>query len=268
MAPALSRSTAIAPMTALSVHKAIGAMCSSIPAAAAAWLSCVRSNLLAATPPPTQRRCDARPPQGQHGLADQAVDHGLLKAGRQIGNLLCRQVECGEVAFPHAGDAVADGRLETAEAEIEPGSVVQKRTRQRIGLRIPSFRSPRDSRPAGIRQTQHDGHFVKRLARRVVDRSAQHFEIAGGAAEIEARMSAADNHSHARKHLLAAGNPAGIDVGMQMIHGHQRFAECDAQASWRRRARPAANPPDRACWPRRWPTDRTAALLHAAPLRR
>ena len=42
-------------------------------------------------------------------------------------------------------------------------------------------------------------------------------------------MSAADNHPHARKHVLAAGDPAGVDVGMQMIDGHQRFAECDAE---------------------------------------
>ena len=28
-------------------------------------------------------------PDGQHGLADQAIDHGLLKAGGQIGHLLC-----------------------------------------------------------------------------------------------------------------------------------------------------------------------------------
>ena len=54
--PALNRSQAIAPMTALSVQSANGAICSSVPVASASASNRSRRRPLAATPPPTQRR--------------------------------------------------------------------------------------------------------------------------------------------------------------------------------------------------------------------
>ena len=109
----------------------------------------------------------------------------------------------GEITFPHPGDGVADGRLQAAEAEIEPAGILQKRAWERHRLRdLPVCGDTRDRRAARIGQSQHGGDFVKRLTSRIVDRAAQHLEVGWRAAVVQAGVTAADNHPDAGKHIL------------------------------------------------------------------
>ena len=50
-------------------------------------------------------------------------------------------------------------------------------------------------------------------------------------APVDARLVfvAADDHPDAGENLLAAGDAAGVHVGMQVIDGHQRLIRGDAQ---------------------------------------
>ena len=85
-----------------------------------------------------------------------------------------------------------------------------------------------DRRPAGIRQPEHGGHLVEGLAGRVVDGSAQELEIQRPAATVQAAVAAADDQAHAGKDVALGRQPAGIDVGLEVIDGHQRDLPGDA----------------------------------------
>ena len=128
-----------------------------------------------------------------------------------------------------SGDQVPHGRLEAAEAEVEPRRVVEQRAREAVALRIAVAGGPFDRRPAGIRQAEQAGDFVERFAGRVVDRAAQRREIGRAFAAVQVRVPAADDQADAGKHVAAARQPAGVDVGLQVIHGQQRQVAGDAQ---------------------------------------
>ena len=111
---------AIAPITALSVHSCGGAISNS-----AARLRGRFRQTLPQTPVGGDATADTQTPQAgladrQQGLADEAVDDRFLKTGRQVGDLLRRQIQGLEIRPPGSGDGVAHGRLQPAEAEIQP----------------------------------------------------------------------------------------------------------------------------------------------------
>jgi len=102
--------------------------------------------------------------------------------------------------------------------------------------RIARLGGARNRRAAWIGQSQHTGHLVERFARRVVDRAAQRPELERTDAMIQAAVPAADDQSHARKNVPAAGDLTGIDVGVQVVHGHQRLVQGQAQSLGRHQA--------------------------------
>ena len=84
--PAFSRSTAMAPITALSVQsRKRGDVQFDLPAVGLLLQAAARSRALAATPPPTHKICMPVCSQRRNCLAHQAIDHRLLKAGGQVG---------------------------------------------------------------------------------------------------------------------------------------------------------------------------------------
>ena len=120
-----SRSTAIAPITALSVQSAQRGDVQLDAARRGLLLQPLRgAGALAATPPPTQRIRSPVCSQRGKGLVHQAVDHGLLEAGGQVGHLLRASWICEKSGRPGPAIAVADRRLQAAEAEIQPLVVV------------------------------------------------------------------------------------------------------------------------------------------------
>ena len=136
------------------------------------------------------------------------------------------------IEFAGAGDQIAHGRLQAAEAEVEPVGVVQQRPRKAVFGWVAAAGRSFDRRPAGIRQAEQAGDFVERLAGRIVDRAAQRREIGRAGAAIEVRMAAAYDQANAGKHIAAAGQPAGVDVGLQMIDRHQRQIRRPAQIAF------------------------------------
>ena len=93
-----------------------------------------------------------------------------------------------------------------------------------------------DRRAAGEGQTEHTGHFVEGLAGRIVDRAPQQLELQRAAAAIQARVPTADHQRDAGEHVLAAGDAAGIDVGLKMVHRHQRNIQRQRQCLGRGQA--------------------------------
>ena len=85
-------------------------------------------------------------------------------------------------------------------------------------------------RPAGVGQAQHSRHFVKGLAGRVVDRRAEQREVQRSLAAVQTRMPAADDQAHAGEDVVGAGgHAAGVDVGLQVIHGQERPVDGHAE---------------------------------------
>ena len=99
--------------------------------------------------------------------------------------------------------------------------------------------------------------------------AAQQLEIQRAQAAIEAGVAAADDQADAGKDLLrAAGQPAGVDVGLQVVDGHQRDVAGPRTGSWPPPGPPAASRPAPACWPRPRRRDRRATVRPAAAPRR
>ncbi len=87
---------------------------------------------------------------------------------------------------------------------------------------MPRGRRALNRRAAGKGQAQQAGDLVERLAGGVVDRAAQQLEVQRPAAVIQARVPAADDQADAGKDVLAGRQAAGVDMGLQVIDGHQR----------------------------------------------
>ncbi len=115
-------------------------------------------------------------------------------------------------------------------------SRVDQRAGQGEGPRIAPSGRPFDRRAARKRQAQQAGDLVERLAGRVVDRASQQFEFQRRCAAIQAGVAAADDQAQARKDVASGGQAAGVDVGLQMIDGHQRQASGQAQGLGGRQA--------------------------------
>ena len=81
-------------------------------------------------------------------------------------------------------------------------------------------------------------------------------------------MPAADDQADAGKHVAAARQPAGVNVGLQMIHRHQRQIRGPRTASWPPSVRPTASRPAPAYWPPPPRRDRPASAPPSAALRR
>lgn len=78
-----------------------------------------------------------------------------------------------------------------------------------------------DRGPARITQPEHAGHLVECLACRIVDSRTEEFERKRRAAEVKAAVPAAGDQADTRKHVLSAGQPASVDVGLKVIDGNQ-----------------------------------------------
>ena len=176
--PAWSRSMAMAPITALSVQSCSGATCSRTPCRWASSASRWRSRALAATPPPTHSvrmpgllaGPPAPCPPGSRPPPPES-----WRPGRRPGCV--GQFELLEVGLARPGDRVADGRLQAAEAEVEPVFVLQQRPGKGVGPRVARRGRPARSPARRDRQPQHGGHLVERLAGGVVDRRAEQLEL-------------------------------------------------------------------------------------------
>ena len=88
------------PITALSVQRESGAMCNSIPPPQrVASVSRSRRRPLAATPPPTDNRSIPACFHRTDGFAHETIDHGLLKTGGNVRDLLlgqgCKRLRSG-----------------------------------------------------------------------------------------------------------------------------------------------------------------------------
>ncbi len=105
------------------------------------------------------------------GFFDQAVHDGLLEARADVADFLFGDFERFKIDFSGAGDGVADGGFQTAEAEVEI-FVVDEATWEVecFGVSVGGFLGYCWS--AGVGQAQHAGDFVKCFAGRVVDRAA------------------------------------------------------------------------------------------------
>jgi hypothetical protein len=82
-------------------------------------------------------------------LRHQRIDDGLLKAGRQIGDLLLRKPGSREIGPAWSGDCIAHGGLQTAEAEVEPLAVAGESAREIIGPRVSALRRAAMAGPPG-----------------------------------------------------------------------------------------------------------------------
>src|SRR5262249_16270243 len=63
--------------------------------------------------------------ESQNRLFHQRIDNSCLKAGRQIGDLLCGQLDGREIRFAWTGNGIADRGLQPAKAKIQRIRVVQ-----------------------------------------------------------------------------------------------------------------------------------------------
>ncbi len=93
---------------------------------------------------------------------------------------------------------VQNGRLDAAEAELEP-ILVEERPRKVVGARIAVGRLAFDRRTAGETEAKEGRHLVERLAGRVVAGAAEQVESEGRAAMEQRRVTAADDQADAGK---------------------------------------------------------------------
>ena len=92
-----------------------------------------------------------------------------------------------------------------------------------ISLGIARLGHARNRRATRVRQSQHAGHLVECFPGRIVDRTAQLAKLERTDAVINAAVAAADDQPDTGKDVSPAGDLAGVDVRVQVIHGHQRF---------------------------------------------
>ena len=184
----------MAPITALSVQRPSGATCNRTPRRWDSSSSRARRGVRRYSTAHAQG-LQSRPFQREHRLADQAVGYRLLKAGRQVGDLLRRKAKLLEIGPPRTGDRVADGGFQSAEAEIEPLLIPQERPREGIGAAISARGGALDGRAARITQAEHAGHLVERLTGGIVNRRAEEPEVQRGAAAIQVAVPAADDRT-------------------------------------------------------------------------
>src|SRR5262249_51623675 len=86
-----------------------------------------------------------------------------------------------------------------------------------------------DGRPAGEAQPQQAGDLVERLAGRIVQRGTEQVEVKGTLAVEQQSVPAADDEPDAGEDVAARGQPAGVDVPLDVVDAHQRDAQGDRQ---------------------------------------
>ena len=128
--------------------------------------------------------------EGEKGLPDQCLDHGLLERGGQIPfNVRGNRRGVSPLA-PHFFHGLEEGGLEAAETEVQVASL-GKSDGEGDGLWVsPRPRQVIDGQAAGVRQAQQLSRLVQGLARRVIHRLAERF---------------VSSHVH---HLIKAGMPS------------------------------------------------------------
>ena len=206
----------VAAIAALSVHKSSGGMNSSAPSASHMSSSARTQRSLADTPPPTASRVRPVCRSACCAFATSTSTTACLKARRQVGPQLPGRRRAARSILPLHG--VQHGRLQPAEAEVEPAGFEQ-RARKPERLRIAAAR-PRARRP-GRRETEaEDGRdLVERLAGRVVERRAEQLEVERRTAVEQDGVAAADDQADAREDVAPGGEPAGVDVGLDVVDG-------------------------------------------------
>src|SRR4029079_8072737 len=95
------------------------------------------------------------------GFADQAINHGLLERGGDIGHFLGTQRSWRSFMwslneFSRRGNLITHRGFEAAKAEVQPVGVVEQRSREAEFDRISATSGPFDCGPAGIRQGEQD----------------------------------------------------------------------------------------------------------------
>ncbi len=125
-------------------------------------------------------------------------------------------------------DLAQGGRLQPGEAEIERAA--QVRTRKRIAIRVAASRRLLDRRSARIAQPQQSRALVERLAGCIVDRLAEHRELADLFDQqqfgVPARHQQANRWQPRRVEILARQlQPIGVDMRFQVIDRNERLAQ-------------------------------------------
>ena len=203
-----------------------------------------RSTRLAATPPPTTMvrapcRSAARrvlvastsTTDSWNAHASSATAPPGARAVRLVGSPLARH-RCPQLVrdrAPHRG-------LEAAEAEVV--RVAQPRAREPPVVARGADRGGHDGRPAGIRQARAAGRPCRRPRPPRRPRSARAAGSSGGRVMLDQeRVAAADHERHERERgrrplrLVGVQQPRGVDVALEVVHGHERQPDGPTRAS-------------------------------------
>src|SRR5262249_8440522 len=112
-------------------------------------------------------------------------------------------------------------RLQPGEAEVE-ALVVQQRPRQAHGGGVAPGRLALDGGSAGEAQAEQGGGLVERLPGGVVEGGAEQLGAQGVAAVEQGGGVAADDEADAGEDVAPGGQPAGVDVPLDVVGPHQR----------------------------------------------
>ena len=145
-----------------------------------------------------QQVVDAVLAAGEHRLAGQHVDDGLLEARRDVGDRhrLPRPPRGPRPSAPRRSSARR--RRSRSGAAPGRGPVVSPRGKS-IAIRSPSRASAVDVRAAGERQAEHPGDLVEGLAGGVVDRRAERPHVGGDVGHEQQRGVAAGDEQRQRR---------------------------------------------------------------------
>ncbi len=83
--------------------------------------------------------------------------------------------------------------------------------------------------PPGVGQEQDAGDFIKSLAGGVVTRLTQQLKLPMAGHVDEVRMAARDDEATEGQGGWLGQEKVGVDMGLQMVHGHQGEPEGIAQ---------------------------------------
>ncbi len=219
-------------MAALSVQSARLGTKAWSPSATHASRIRSRSRELAATPPPMHRPACTGLGGGPTGLGDQHVHHRLLER--------CRDVFDDRIGV--AAGVVHDRRLQATETE--PVAVIEHGPREVDG-RLTVDGHAVDGRAARISQTEVPGHLVERLAGCVVDGPTEHLVLAVVTHEHEHRVTARHQQHDQRQLEPGLFEEGRIQMGLEMVDGHERHVPHQARATSQPTARPATIRPAR-----------------------
>ena len=157
---------------------------------------------------------DAVVERGLDGFPHQHLHHRRLERSRDVGDLGGRERRALLHVERHR-------RLDAAEGEVG-AAIAHLRERECDRLGIAGDGGALDHGPAGKAETEELGDLVESLPRGVVARLAHQRVRERRPRVIERGVAARDHERQERMLRRIVGQERGVDVSLQVIHGHQR----------------------------------------------